>query len=324
MIDVFMLAKEGILDHDGSFGNVSEVVFCELDQEHYPEITEMIGIEGSGFPNKLERLVLFEDNDYTLQFPTLTSIQLELENQDLEDEHRDDLMLKRQHLEFAGKFPFDFLNLDFCGYYYPTPPGIMEINRTVDRIVELQNSESRDQDGRLITIEQFALAVTCKFDANVPPEAFRRLQRIVEENRDDSEEYSEALFDSTGTLRPEEWHRNDNFDFFLGAWPKELLRVARTRGWTMTFEDYLHYQRSNDEGDLYHIISLVCHFTPNGNLDSYLTESIKVLNVQNRLFIDEVDRTSVDGRILLGDLEEIVTVRNQRARTVGRPELDAP
>ncbi len=46
MIDVFMLAKEGILDHDESFVNLSDVVFCEYDQEHYPEIIEMIGIEG--------------------------------------------------------------------------------------------------------------------------------------------------------------------------------------------------------------------------------------------------------------------------------------
>jgi len=324
MIDVFMLAKEGILDHDESFGNLSDVVFCEYDQEHYPEIIEMIGIEGSGFPNKLEPLVLFEDADYTSQFPTLTSIQLELEDQDLADEQRDILMLKRQHLEFAGKFPFDFLNLDFCGYYYPSPPGIMEINKTVDRIVELQNRDSRDQDGRLISIDEFVLAVTCKFDVNVPPEAFRRLQRIVEENRDEYEQYSEALLDSTGTLNPEEWHRDDNYDFFLGAWPKELLRMARTRGWAMTFEDYLHYERTNDEGDVYHIISLVCHFRRNGDLDSYLAESIRVLNADNRLFIDEVDRTSTNGRTLLGDLEEIVAIRNQRARIVGRLELEAP
>lgn len=324
MIDVFMLAKEGILDHDDSFGNLSDVVFCEYDQEHYPEITEMIGIEGSGFPNKLEPLVLLEDDDYTLQFPTLTSIQLELENQDLADEQRDALMLKRQHLEFAGKFPFDFLNLDFCGYYYPTPPGIMQINKTVDRMVELQSRENRDQDGRMISIDEFVLAVTCKFDANVRAEAFRRLQRIVEENRDENAAYSEALLDSTGTLRPEEWQQEDNYDFFLGAWPKELLRVARTRGWTMAFQDYLHYERTNDEGEVYHIISLVCHFRRNGGLDSYLAESIRVLNANSRLFIDEVDRTSVEGRILLRDLKEIVAIRNQRARIVGRPELDAP
>jgi hypothetical protein len=55
MIDVFMLAKEDILDHDESFGNLADVVFCEYNQEYFPEITEMIGIEGSGFLGELER-----------------------------------------------------------------------------------------------------------------------------------------------------------------------------------------------------------------------------------------------------------------------------
>ncbi|MGH9873586.1 MAG: hypothetical protein ACRD9S_14145 [Pyrinomonadaceae bacterium] len=324
MIDVFMLAREGILEHNESYGNLKEVVFCEYDQEHYPEIIEMIGVEGSGFPNKLEPLVLFEDTDYTSQFPSITSIQLELEDLDLAEGDREILMLKRQHLEFAQKFPFDFLNLDFCGYYYPTPPGILQINRTVDRMVGLQSRQNLDQDGKSISIDEFVLAVTCKFDANVPSEAFTRLERIVEENRDQYEAYSEALLATTGTLRPEEWHAEDDYDFFLGAWPKELLSVARARGWGLVFQDYLHYQRTSDEGEDYHIISLVCHFRRNESPDTYLAESIRVLNSDSRLFIDEVERNSVEGGIILGDLEEIVTLRNQRARFVGRLELDAP
>ena len=324
MIDVFMLAKEGILDHDESFGNLADVVFCEYNQEYFPEITEMIGIEGSGFLGELERFVLFEDDGYSSEFPTLRSIQLELENQDLEPEHQDILMLKRQHLEFANKFPFDFLNLDFCGYYYPKPPGILQINRTVDRMLELQNRESQDQDGRRISINEFVLAVTCKFDANVPEEAFRRLQRIVTENRDNHEAYSQALLDSRGTLHAEEWQQADNYDFFLGSWPKELLRIARDHGLTMQILDYMHYERTGDEGNIYHIVSLSCGFKRNGAVASYLAESIRVLNPGSRIFIDEVDRTSAVGKTLLADLEEIVAIRNARARVVGRLELGAP
>jgi len=324
MIDVFMLAKEDILDHDESFGNLADVVFCEYDQEHYPEITEMIGIEGSGFLGELERLVLFDDDPYSAEFPTLGSIQLELENEDLDPEHQNILMLKRQHLEFANKFPFDFLNLDFCGYYYPKPPDILQINQTVEKILELQNRESRDQDGRQVSINEFVLAVTCKFDANVPEEAFRRLQRIVTENRDEHGAYSQALLDSRGTLHADEWQHADNYDFFLGSWPKELLRVARNHGWAIQILDYLHYQRTSDEGNIYHIVSLACGFKRNGVVASYLEESIRILNPGSRIFIDEVDRTSAAGKTLLADLEEIVAIRNARARVVGRPELDAP
>jgi hypothetical protein len=326
MIDVFMLAKEDILAHDDSYGSLSDVVFCEYDEEHYPEITEMIGIEGAGFPTRLESLVLFTDDDYTSEFPTLKSIQLELESQGegLADIRREALVLKRQHLEFADRFPFDFLNLDFCSYYYPTPPGILKINETVDKIVELQGREGRDQDGKSLSVSEFALAVTCRFDDEVPQQAFRRLERIVRQNMDEHDAYSEALRTSRDVLQPERWREADDYDFFLCSWPKELLQIARKRGWQLRIEDYLHYERIGDQGNVYHIVCLVCRFTLNGQADSYLAESIRVLDRNNRLFIDEVDRDSMIGKTLLADLEEIVAIRNQRARLVGRIELPAP
>ena len=324
MIDVFMLAREGILAHDASFGSLSEVVFCESDQEDYPEIIEMLGVEGSGFPNRLEPIVLFEDDGYTAQFPTLASIQLELENQDLPDESRDALQLKRQHLEFAAKFPFDFLNLDFCGYYYPEPPDILEINRTMDKMVALQSRATHDEEGKRINVDEFIMAVTCKFNTEVPTEAFNRLERIVEDNTSRFAEYSAALLASRGTREPQEWKRADNYDFFLGAWPKELLRIAQSHGWTMSFTDYLHYARVNDEGQPYNILSLVCHLSRQEQTDTYLAEAIKVLQPANRLFIDEIDSQSAAGLALQADLAEIVAIRNERARLVGRPELQFP
>lgn len=321
MIDVFMLARDGILSHDASFGNLSEVVFCESDQEDYPEIIEMLGVEGSGFPNRLEPIVLFQDNEYTAQFPAVGNIQLELENEDLADNLRDALQLKRQHLEFVAKFPFDFLNLDFCGYYYPEPPDILEINRTVDKMVGMQNRDTRDEEGKRIRVDEFFMAVTCKFNNEVPTEAFNRLERIVEDNRNRFAEYSAALLASNGTRDPQEWKNADRYDFFLGSWPKELLQIAQNHGWTMSFTDYLHYARVNDEGQPYKILCLVCHLTRREEADTYLAEAIKVLQPANRQFIDEVDKQSTLGLALQEDLAEIVSIRNERAKLVGRPEL---
>lgn len=324
MIDVFMLAREGIISHDDEYGQLSDVVFCESNQEDYPEITEMIGIEGSGFHNELETLVLFQDTEYTSEFPDLRSIQLELENEELAPEHRDMLMLKRQHLEFKNKFPFDFLNLDFCGYYYPIPPGILQINETVERIVDLQTRETYDQDENRISVNEFVLAVTCRFDDEVPEEAFRRLQRIIADNRDGNHEYSQALLASRGTTSPEDWRGDAPYDFFLGSWPKELLRLARDRGWNMHLEDYFHYQRTNNEGIVYHIVSVICHLERHPVAATYLAESIRILSPGSRVFIDEISRRSAVGRALLRDLNQIVTIRNERASKVGRELLPVP
>ena len=324
MIDVFMLARANVLTHDESFGHVSDVVFCENDQEIYPEITEMLGIEGAGFPNDLVDLVLFRDDAYTSQFPSLKSIDLELESEGLETERRDLLFLKRQHLEFCGKFPMDFLNLDFCEYYYPKPPGVMRINETIDKLVELQHRHGHDLEGNGVIVGEFVLAVTCKFDENVPAQAFNRLQNVVKDNQDNYGEYLNAVRDSRGVVRPEQWRRADNLDFFMSAWPKEILAIARSHNWQVEIQDYVYYSRVGDRNNPYRILSLIARFRRNASDASYLRESLRTLDRDSRLFIDEIDPTSTVGKTILADLRKVVGVRNQRAKIVGRKPLPRP
>ena len=68
---------------------------------------------------------MFQDDDFTSQFPTLESISVQLENENLQSEGEkvDRLQLKRNHFHVKASFPYDFINLDFCDYYYPKPPG---------------------------------------------------------------------------------------------------------------------------------------------------------------------------------------------------------
>ncbi len=324
MIDVFMLARENVLEHDDSFGQISDVVFCENNEEHYPEITEMLGVEGAGFPNDLVELALFRDDDYSSQFPNINSIDLELEYEGLDAQRRDLLLLKRQHLEFCAKFPRDFLNLDFCDYYYPRPPGIMKINETVDKLVELQRRQGQNTDGNQVSIGQFDLAVTCRFDQEVPGQAYTRLQNLVRDNQDTYRDYLEAIRQTRRVVRPEEWRRADNLDFFMSAWPKEILSIGRNHDWEVEIQDYMYYSRVGDHDNPYRILSLVARFSRHASEEAYLAQSLGTLNRDSRLFIDEVDPNSNNGQVLLADLREIVEVRNTRANIVGRPPLPQP
>lgn len=324
MIDVFMLARENVLEHDDSFGHIADVVFCENNEQHYPEITEMLGVEGAGFPNDLVELTLFRDDDYSAQFPSINSIDLELESEALDPLKRDMLLLKRQHLEFCAKFPRDFLNLDFCDYYYPRPPGVMKINETVDKLVELQSRQGSDAEGNQISITQFDLAVTCKFDEDVPGEAYTRLQNVVRDNQDTYGDYRHAVRETRGAVGPEEWRRSDNLDFFMSAWPKEILAIGRNHDWRVEIQDYMYYSRVGDRNNPYRILSLMARFRRHASEEIYVAQSLATLNRDARLFIDEVDRNSNDGRALLSDLRQIVDVRNGRANAVGRPPLPEP
>src|SRR6202021_1800649 len=166
MIDVFMLVGEGLLKIDPENYSISRVQFCECDQEQFAEIREMIAREDAGFFGQLENVVLFKEDDFTAQFPTLESISLKLEDEGLELEKLDRLLLKRTHFNVRSSFPYDFINLDFCQYYYPHPPGMLRVNETVDRILDWQRRLS--DDGENGNLQEFFLPSTCRLYTNFP------------------------------------------------------------------------------------------------------------------------------------------------------------
>lgn len=323
MIDVFLLAKEKLVSREDQSGRILGVSFCELNQEHYPEIIELIGIESAGFQCSLEELVLFKDDDYTSQFPTVESIQeeIELQGEGIDSIKRDQLVLKRQHFAFCDKFPFDFLNLDFCEHYYPDPPGILEINETVQNIVGLQTKSCmKDHQG----FNEFILSVTCRYDDAIPDAALTRLENIVRHNKNNFPEYQNAMTKTKGTDNTHAWRDNDLYDFFVSAWPKEILSIGKNEGWNAQVKDLVHYDRIGDSGRQYKMVCLVALFSHPGNMNNYSSEAIRTLHPNSRTFIDEIARDGDEGIALLQNLQEVVTMRNIRAQFVGRPLLPEP
>ncbi len=172
MIDVFMLVKEGLLSIDSDNSSINHVQFCECDQEQFVEIREMIAREDAGFFGELESVVLFKDDDFTAQLPTLESISVKLEEEGLHTGQPSDLekveklLLKRTHFNVKSSFPYDFINLDFCQYYYPRPPGMLRVNETVEKVLDWQRRSS--EDGEEVSVQEFVLTVTCRHDVEFP------------------------------------------------------------------------------------------------------------------------------------------------------------
>jgi hypothetical protein len=331
MIDVFMMAKEDILSHDGDYGNISDVVFCESNSNHFPEITEMLGVEGSGFFGRLEEMVLFQDDDYTAQFPEIRHIEeeIEREGESIEPAMRLRLDLKIQHLEFAKKFPRDYINLDFCELYYLKPEDeppveVFQVSNTVERILRLQAQVGVDDDGQRVTVNEFVMCITCRYDDTLPNQAFVRLENIVRKNSEDNDEYRNAVEHLKGTAVPREWRETDAFDFFLASWPKDLLRTAHSTGWEMEVLDYVYYDRPDDGRGPYRIVCLVARFERNVDPPTYIDQAISVLTPESRVAIPEISRKSDLGKNLLSDLSSVVNVRNQRADRIGREPLPEP
>jgi hypothetical protein len=76
MIDVFMLLRENILKLDPDGYSIPSVRFCEVDSEQYTEITDMLAVENAGTLGELEKVILFQEDDFTAQCPTLASIHM--------------------------------------------------------------------------------------------------------------------------------------------------------------------------------------------------------------------------------------------------------
>jgi predicted DNA-binding protein len=284
----------------------------------------MIAREDAGFFGRLEDVVLFEEDDFTGQFPTLESIDAKLEDQGLEREldKLDRLQLKRTFFNVRSSFPYDFVNLDFCEYYYPHPPGMLRVNRTIERFLDWQGRTS--EDGENIQLGEFILAVTCRYDVDFPGEAEARLKELIRNNCRTSAAYKEQVEETRGTAEVERWIEIDQEDFFFAGWPKDIALSARNRGWSMEILDYVYYRRKVGQDDPYVIACLVAKFVRSNPVRDYVATALFALDKNNRQLIDEIDRNSSEGQHLLQNLSGIVALHNEQARLKQRPELPDP
>lgn len=324
MIDVFMLVREGMLSIDQESNAISGVRFCELDAEHFAEIKDIVGQEDAGFQVRLEDAVLFQDDDFTSQCPDHDSIALMLEDEALQRDYSkiDRLQLKRIFLNVRDSFPYDCINLDFCEYYYPQPPDMIRINQTVERILEWQRRASNDNNET--QVNEFILAVTCRHDDQFPAEAEKRLINLIRNNCKTSPEYKQQLEVDRKITDIGAWAQANREDFFFAGWPKDIISIARERGWATEILDYVFYKRFGDAGNPYIITCLVARFTQENPKEKYLAAAIHALKSESRHLIDEIVPDSPEGKRLISDLTSAVKLRNKQAHRAGREELLMP
>ena len=325
MIDVYMLVKESVLKVDETERRILGVAFCELEKEVFPEMIELIGVEESGFRAKLEDLALFSDIPETQTLDTMAALEgfLEEKGEGLSPELQEAVENKRRHLLFQSLFPFDFLNLDFCDRYYGSPPDVMKINLTIDKLLDWQRRPGKKGNGQSFSVSRFVTAITCRVDGTLAPETSRRLKDIVQENAHEYDEYQAALRerdidDLAG------WSANAPLDFFMSAWPKEIARLALTKQWDIKVHNHAFYERVSDKGEAYHMVCLVVEFTQAPICSTYLSAATQSLDQDARTEIHRIEPTGAEGQRLLADLRQIVNLRNAQAKRFGREELPEP
>jgi hypothetical protein len=323
-----MLVRAKVLRVDPEGYSIPSVRFCEVDEEQFVEIQDMIAVENAGVFGELEKVFLFKDDDFTGQFPTLDSIESALEDEHLLDDYSkiDKLLLKRSYMQVIETFPYDFMNLDFCDYYYPAPPDMLRINETIKRVLDWQRRRGDDdavKDG--VEVEDFLLAVTCRHDdAGFPKPAQERLAALIKQNCDTFSDYKARVEKLKGTVKIADWANKETQDFFLAGWPKDIAHSAKEFGWSTTILDYVFYDRTGDSGKTYLMACLIARFSRSKTKPEYLPAALHALDPENRIKIAEIDPASDVGKKLLLDLAEIVAIRNEQAQRKGVVELPDP
>ena len=332
LIDVFTFAQEGLVTIPDAPPHRVDGVYCvECDGPAYRSLRRLLGVPEQVFMGKIQDIVLFEDDDTTrgLEEPEDVLERLtELEFVDFNEPESERLRrtynrlrLKYDLLMLRTRFPFDFINLDFCGKYYPQPPNVEQIHRSVGRVLEWQGAKRE--------WSTFSLAVTSRHGPErMPREARRRLTMAAATNMAETPEYREALasYKSVGDGRNlAEWRDSEALDFFCSVWPKAVLELGAQQGWRPEIEHVTCYARRGG----YTMVSGVFRFSrtrrsPAGLAAERAHEVTRILDPTERPPIPDHDPDSPRGRELAADLTAAWELRNQHARNVRVEELEVP
>lgn len=251
-IDVFLLESEGYLQRDPETARLENVYFCERIPEDFGNISTLIGSSHQGFLGDFEDIVLFEDTSET-QGQMLSDIGEPGRDQEL----RDQLLIKDAKFRLRDAFPFDVLNIDISGSFFP--PNEPPASRMVQALREVLDwqTEASNQDP---TFHEFTIFVTSKVaNKDTNSDALDGLQKLIEENIDTYQEYSDAFQAKYAHLSVDNLRETQYPDFFVHGLCKVLTSDATSKHWDIEYRCVFAYHRSGHNGDGYHIVSMVAH-----------------------------------------------------------------
>ena len=256
-IDVFMFLRSGILQRDPETDCVLNTFFCEVIADEFTRITELIGSHEQGFLGDFQEMILFQDDDET------TGKSISDTEESYNRQVRDRLNVKDRHERFCAAAPFDLINLDICGRFFPPKSGVVSpMIKAIRRLLELQGASSND--GR--KLDEFTMFVTTHVEARgTNPEAVDVLVTMMENNRTLYAGFDESLIKRFGSIPTIDISTHNFDDFYNVAIPKMIIGEAYDLGWMVDLEFIGTYERSwpapqGEEPAQYRMLALVARF----------------------------------------------------------------
>ena len=239
-IDVFMLLREGVLKRDSTTNLVTNTYFCEKNPGEFNEISNLIGSREQGFLGDFQEIVLFEDDSET------KGISISDISRRFPADIRRKLNAKERHIRLRQSIPFDVINFDLCGTFFPPRSGLLSPTlQSLKRLFDWQ-SEAAGIDE---SFNSFTLLVTTHVEkGGASEEAVQRLIELMRSNLEANQSFTRSLHERFGAREIESVADSDFEDFYCVALPKLIVREATDRGWIARSSYLGRYRRTRVSG----------------------------------------------------------------------------
>jgi hypothetical protein len=314
-IDVFLFEKEKLLYRDGVSKRLVNVYFCEENLEDFTTIQKLIGSAKQGFYGNFNELMLSK-------FPNKKN-KGEFDEEESPAE-RNKLRVKEIQISLYQSFPFDAINLDIYGNYFPENDSrYSEQCKILSKILELQKNKIEDY-----SIDKFILFLTV-----YTPIKEKQINKEVHKIflHDLNANFSYNSFKSNFENKYKSSNINNllyHLFFSLSFFKLVLLKESYRNGWEVNLLDLYCYDRKfSKSSEQYKMSNYVLEFNRNERLDvikdfgslvplvienNYLNELEKFINNFPK-DVPQEEEISID---IKKDLENVVNFRNEFLRSI--------
>lgn len=319
-IDVFMLEMEKYVYRNPNTNRLVNVFFCENDEESFSVIKTMIGSEEQGFFGNFQDIILQNIED----IPSNPDDPFD-EPDSLEDRQKIRLIEIKKSL--INAFPFDVINLDFYGNFFPKSGNrYSESCQAYQHVLEYQKLKNEEEECSRFLMYLTVYTPVKEDQGQINPQAMRAFEGVLLSNLA-YDKFKEAFLSRFEHLHP------TNIDVYLKfilRFTKQILfKETYSLGWEPTLKDIFCYDRVHEKSAVpYKITTFIVEFQRNEQLDSTVDFAGAIPNLVESEYLKQLFKIVKDmpthvpteGQVpdeVKEHLSEVVQYRNNFLKEIG-------
>lgn len=257
-IDVFLFEFLKFLHRNKDTSRLENVYFCENDQEAFTIIQRLIGSAEQGIFGDFKKIML-------QNIKAIPGNDEDPFDEPEDENEREILRLSQLKGIVTTKFPFDVINLDFYGNFFPNEQGrYSDSFHTYIEILKLQKVNYEYPCKRfLMYLTVYTPMINEKRFIN--SEVITSFEQVLFENLV-HEEFSKNIQEKYGTT---DFKKFDVYlKFILGFTKQVIFKETYKQGWMPKIHNILTYDRTHSDGSPHKETTFVVEYYRNAKLDN--------------------------------------------------------